>query len=268
MFNSNSERSYGHNLTPAKLISIEQIISPLVNCYEKGGRILKELAIVALFNIGLSHEDFISTMYLDGIISYDKRDTLIFNLMTPHQSLLKKTLKCLLLVIKHDSVDLKEHVDGKKCDIIKRLLDLIQMKNIDIKIMTMKALFTFIKRQGKAAEDVFFKYDENIIDKIRDELADIHGEQYFDRKLNDDDQDGENKYEKIELTNVEKSYCKTILSLLCQISALNSKVNEKDDNNVKIKIGNKIMPPFIKMVYHQVLSDFIQLSYHKSTKDL
>ena len=251
MFKSDSEDSDGQNQTAEKLTSIEQIISPLVNCYEKGGRILKELAIVALFNMGFSHDKFISSMYYEGIISYDKRNTIIFNLLTPHESLLKKTMKCLLLVLKHDSVNLKDQVDVKKSDIIKRLLDLIQMKNMDIKIMTMKALFTFIKRQGKTAESAIFKNDEDIIEKIANELADLHGRQYFERKPGEDD-DNENDYERIELTNIEKSYCKTILSFLCQISALNSKVNEKDDNDVKIKIGNSIMPSFVKMVYHQV----------------
>lgn len=88
MFMNEQDKTDNQVWNDSKLISIQQIIEPIVACFTNGKRKLKELAIDALFNLGFTDEKYLDTMRKFGIY-----DSIISILDTPHQSLLWKSLR-------------------------------------------------------------------------------------------------------------------------------------------------------------------------------
>lgn len=85
--------------------------------------------------------------------------------------------------------------------------------NIDIKIMTMKILFTILKKFDEAKDNIF-ELNKEFIRDLTEELKKLHGKQYFEqRQYEDAIEDFTIKV----MTPSESNYCRIILSFLCQV---------------------------------------------------
>lgn len=139
-----------------KRISIQRIVHPLVECYQTGRRILKELAIDALFNMGKSSEQ-----YLEILVTTPIYNSIIENISTSYQPLLWKSMRCFLQLIKWDincGLILEENPDifeklmfctvskDQESNSFKNKVIRGAEYNIQIKIYAMKILFMFIKK--------------------------------------------------------------------------------------------------------------------------
>lgn len=194
MFNDNDEdKGGGLEVNEAKLISAQQVVDPVLHCYDVGRGPLKELSIDGLYNMAItSPSEYISVMEKGElhklilrnlterkIISNDENSKGRINkfLYIPHHHLVYKSLRCLLVIIKESEID---YDPGFKKRLIEKLMMFLNSFNkesesivyriegisymVEIREYSVKILFTMLKRDNGIIEMINQINQDFIID--------------------------------------------------------------------------------------------------------
>lgn len=206
----------------SKNISAQQVVQPLIDIYTNGKRALKELACDALLNMGLSDMEYIEVMVESGF-----HNRLIDNMLTPHQPLLFKSLRCfqLLITIYRNLADLLDNVEQlfQYFNNIMRTFGDPKLGieySIEIKNLIFKILFTILKNykpeDTSKRDEVISEYDSFITCGCR-QLKSLfinplpEEGKVYDKELTFNHQDYN-----VRLLDTEKGYCRTLLSFCIQ----------------------------------------------------
>lgn len=271
LFNENEKEKIGAFLQEeSKRISAQQVVHPIVECYSTGKRALKEVAIDALFNMGLTDNE-----YIDVMTQKDIHEHILENLYAPHQPLVFKSLRCLLVIIK--SVEKLPVLFRDLYELIERLMSLVGSfkessfhnpfkipgaeYNIEIKNFAMKILFMIIKKV-RTHRDMIKETNERFLFDLCDELKSLFSVDpknvETQTKTADAAEDEHPDYH-VRLTESEKGYCKTILSFIIQYC--------KDDSSRKMDLGKLLIKfvaeRFLLQIYHT--QDEIAEMHHADT---
>jgi hypothetical protein len=178
---SDQDKGVGLVANEAKLISAQQVVDPVLHCYDVGRGPLKELSIDGLYNMAVtSPQEYISVMEKGKlqkiilrnlterkIISNDETSKGRINkfLYVPHHHLVYKSLRCLLVLIKESEI---EYDPGFKKKLIEKLMMYINSFNkdsesivykiegvsymVEIREYSIKILFTMLKRDNGIIE--------------------------------------------------------------------------------------------------------------------
>jgi len=174
--------------------------------------------------------------YIEVMVSSEIHEHLTENILTPHQPLLFKSLRCFQLII---TVNKNLESLFKNIEFLYNKLDTLisSFKNaevgmeysIEIKNLILKILFTLLKnyqpKDTAKAEFLVIKYRKFVEDAAKEIIKlfkNPEPEEDSTLILGQDHQDYS-----VRLSNKEKGYCKTLFSFLIQYCIDDDKVNGK-----------------------------------------
>lgn len=180
IFNNLKDNIQSASQNEADKISAQQVVEPIVQCYSSGKRSLKELSIDALYNMMLTDSE-----YIDLAVSLNLSNHIFTHIFSPHQPLIYKSLRCLLVIVKKCPNVPSLFTDFDSA--VERLMVLLNSYSkdegqtsmyinvsysIEIRNLAMKILFMFIKK-AKGSKDFIKAINDNFIDDVTRETVEL-----------------------------------------------------------------------------------------------
>ncbi|CAI2382085.1 unnamed protein product [Moneuplotes crassus] len=264
LFSENDPKKMGAFIQDeSKRISAQQVVKPLIDCYINGRRALKEVACIALFNMGLSDKEYIEVM-----VSNDFHDDLIDTLKTAHHPLLFKSLKCLRAIFSlYKNLPVLLGNINRLFDHLKVVVRQDEEKDeflycIEIRDMIFQNVFIILKDYNpddiSKRENALKDIEEFVIYACR-EIVFLFQDYEPDEEVKDNlSLTSQHRDFNIRLVAVEQNYCQTLISLCIQYCCDDLKINDRKNMILK-ELGSFI----IEKMYFQTLQAFIYEDQHK-----